>query len=261
MTWNLQENEASATLCRFGASAAKHCGLTAVIGGIAPANLTPEGEDIIFLDASKKQKQATIALPSTRPLLVGHSVASTKEGLVVMGGGAVCFSMGTFVNKGCYTIMPARSETGCYTFMLKGEDSDETECTCDVLAKPPVPYQYFETLEHKPESKKPSATLPSSVFSTAHESVAVRRRKISSPSEFASIMTAAQPVILEGLNLGPCTESWKDDYLLDKIGRDRSVCTSLIPPFVSALLTPLDCCAPRQHIKHGFRLQELHLRN
>lgn len=226
MTWTLQEKEAAATLCRFGASAVKHCGLTAVIGGIAPTDLIPEVEDIVFLDASKKQKQATVALSSTRPLLVGHTVASTKDGLVVIGGGAVCFSMGTFVNKGCYTIMPARSETGCYTFMPKSGDSDETECTCDVLAKPPVPYQYLETLDPKPDSKEPAANLPSSVFSTAHEPVTIRRRNISSPSEFKSIMTAGQPVVLEGLNLGPCTESWKDDYLLDKIGRDRSVCTN-----------------------------------
>lgn len=230
MTWTLQENEAAATLCRFGASTVKHCEMTVVIGGVAPTNLVPEDEDIVFLDAAGKPKPATVAPACTRPLLVGHSVASTKDGLVVMGGGAVCFSMGTFVNKGCYTIMPARSETGCYTFMP--ETSDETECLCDVIPNPPAPYQYLKTLELKANSTAPTASQPSAESAPAQDPVIVRRRKISSSAEFSSIMTAGQPIILEGLNLGPCTERWNDDHLLSKIGRERSVCTRFMLQYV-----------------------------
>ena len=153
MTWTLRENEAAATLCRFGASVVQHCEMTAIIGGVAPSDLIPEVEDIVFLDtATGKQKPAAVAPPSTRPLLVGHSVASTKDGLVVMGGGAVCFSMGTFVNKGCYTIMPARSERGCYTFMSKSESTDEDECICDVVPQPPFS-RGFPSLPRPPHTR------------------------------------------------------------------------------------------------------------
>lgn len=224
MIWTLQENETAPTLCRFGASTIKHSDMTAVIGGIAPSNLVPEDEDVVFFDAKMQvQKQAQVALSSTRPLLVGQSVASTKDGIVVMGGGAVCFSMGTFVNKGCFTIMPGRSERGCYSFMPRNED-DETECICDVLPKPPKPYQYLTTLEVKTEAKtngSSATSLPTAA--EIREPVVVRRRKITSPAEFSSIMTTGQPVVIEGLNLGSCTESWTDEYLLEKIGRDRSI--------------------------------------
>lgn len=223
MTWTLQEDEAALTLCRFGASTIKHAEMTAVIGGIVPSNLVPEDKDVVFFDAKMKaQKQANVILSSTRPLLVGQSVASTKDGIVVMGGGAVCFSMGTFVNKGCFTIMPARPERGCYSFMPRSED-DESECICDVLPKPPKPYQYLTTLEVRTEAKANGAwpSLPTSA--EIHEPVVVRRRKITSTGEFSSIMIAGQPAIIEGLNLGSCTESWTDEYLLEKIGKDRSI--------------------------------------
>lgn len=249
MTWTLQEKEAATTLCRFGAAAVKHREIMAIIGGVAPSNLVPEDEDIVFFDiAGGKQKPTTVAPPSMRPLLVGHSVASTKDGLLVMGGGAVCFSMGTFVNKGCYTVIPARSESGCYTFMPKSDDPDEADCICDVLPKPPAPYQYLTTLELKADKKAPGASLPSLPTSTAHESTLVRRRKISSSAEFARIKNAGKPVILESLNLGPCTERWTDNYLLDKIGRDRSVRTRLTPIPVSALLISSDRCAPSHNL-------------
>lgn len=223
--WTLQEDEANSTLCRFGAFAITHAEMTAVVGGIAPSNLVAEDEDIVFFDAAmKKQKKATVAPASTRPLLAGHSIASTNEGIVVMGGGAVCFSMGTFVNKGCYTIMPARSERGCYTFMPRNDDPDETECICDVLPKPPKPYQYLTTLEIKTEAKTngvSSSTVPKAA--EIHEPLVVRRRKITSTAEFSSIMATGQPVIIEGLSLGSCTESWTNEYLLEKIGKDRSI--------------------------------------
>ena len=152
-----------------------------------------------------------------------------------MGGGAVCFSMGTFVNKGCYTIMPARSERGCYTFMSKSESTDEDECICDVVPQPRVAWQYLKALEPKQESKAATVTPTNLGSPAALDPVIVRRRKINSSAEFSSIMTAGQPVILEGLNLGACTELWKDEYLLQKVGRDRSVrmrlCCSLTLPF------------------------------
>ena len=223
--WTLQEGEANSTLCRFGASVILHAEMTAVIGGIAPSNLVPEDEDIVFFDAAmRKQKKATVVPSSTRPLLVGHSVASTNDGIVVMGGGAVCFSMGTFVNKGCYTIMPARSERGCYTFMPRSDDPNGTECICDVLSKPPKPYQYLTTLEIKTEVKTDGISS-STLLKAAeiHEPVVVRRRKITSTAEFSSIMTTGQPIIIEGLSLGSCTESWTNEYLLEKIGKDRSI--------------------------------------
>jgi tRNA wybutosine-synthesizing protein 4 len=35
-----------------------------------------------------------------RPLMIGVTVANTGRSFVVMGGSAVCFSFGTFWNKG-----------------------------------------------------------------------------------------------------------------------------------------------------------------
>jgi tRNA wybutosine-synthesizing protein 4 len=47
-----------------------------------------------------------VALQSSpRPLLIGSSIQYIGGKLLIMGGSAVCFSFGTYWNKGCFTLV------------------------------------------------------------------------------------------------------------------------------------------------------------
>ena len=54
----------------------------------------------------------------------------------------------------------------------------------------------------------------------------VSRKGISSSREFQAIVDGAKPVILHGLDIGPCQELWTKEYLENAIGRDRDVSQS-----------------------------------
>jgi tRNA wybutosine-synthesizing protein 4 len=51
----------------------------------------------------------------------------------------------------------------------------------------------------------------------------VPRVRVTSTAEFDRILEAAVPVILEGLDIGPCQEKWTNDYLLKEVGPGREV--------------------------------------
>lgn len=215
----------SSELFRFGAVSAMikehHC----VVGGIAANDMVPEDEEIylvghLSLITSNEGRTSTTWMNvepcSARPLLVGHSVASTPDGPVIMAGGAVCFSMGTFNNKATYTLKLAESE-------------DQTHGGF---------FEYKTTLEVKPEALRSDAGAGAAGPQTVNASVTVPRRKITSAAEFAGIIAAGQPVIMEDLNLGQCVDRWTDEYLIDRIGADRQV-RPMQPPYLSS--HPLFC--------------------
>lgn len=131
-----------------------------------------------------------------RPLLVGISAISSNDQLVIMGGSAVCFSFGTFWNKGCYTLQS------------KGQNQPVSQS-----------WNYLHTVE----LAKP-AGAPNGLSFVGHDSqavVSVRRTEIGSAAEFLQILDVGKPVILKGLDLGSCTTEWTSKYLKEHVGAER----------------------------------------
>jgi hypothetical protein len=160
---------------------------------------------------------AAVSVP--RPLLVGMSVFSSESGLLLMGGGAVCFSFGTFWNKGCYTVLlDAKSESTV-------QPSLET-------------WKFLETMERPPERLGRTQLEPIFHSQTDLQVVNVRRMGIKSTAEFATIMSGALPVILEDLDLGTCTKSWTSQYLKSKIGEKRQVVNAVSRTLIILLNMP-----------------------
>lgn len=124
---------------RFGAAGVVYSSSSiALIGGIIADELLGPDEEILRIQISPRSsgdsgsllgrvlEPARLAASSgndnghgntaaiPRPLLVGVSVAAlggrndddddTASDLVIMGGGAVCFSMGSYWNEGCYVV-------------------------------------------------------------------------------------------------------------------------------------------------------------
>lgn len=108
---------AESTLYRFGASAAlSDDGNLLVIGGIIKDRVIPRDEELLLISASTSQIRISATAPIIqpgdtsqtdipRPALLGISFCTTATGdLVVMSGGATCYSFGTYWNSGTYSL-------------------------------------------------------------------------------------------------------------------------------------------------------------
>ena len=100
-------------LSRFGAASTHHKSSNYVAGGIIQNRLLESHEEILRISYQDgKYSIVPVILQhaekqTAHPLLIGTTLVSTPDSLVIMGGSAVCYSFGTFWNKGCYTISVA----------------------------------------------------------------------------------------------------------------------------------------------------------
>ena len=117
---------------------------------------------------------------------------------MLLGGGAVCFSFGTFWTEG--------------TWLLKNIDTAlENE------------WGRISEIAQPLKAEEPSVE-PSNVDQQSTKDVtSIPRVKVETAAQFQQILVEGKPVIIEGSDLGPCTERWTKEYLADAVGRDRKV--------------------------------------
>jgi tRNA wybutosine-synthesizing protein 4 len=148
-------------------------------------------------------------LPKTpRPLLIGISVAHTRQSFVIIGGSAVCFSFGTFWNKGCYTVS-------------KLERNGAHGNPVSSIQAPIMTWRFMHSVTAVRPAKSTRGPHPRST--TDQQPVIVSRVQITSADHFNRLLQVAQPVILEKSDIGPCSSKWTTDYLKEKVGREREV--------------------------------------
>ena len=88
----------------------------------------------------------------------------------------------------------------------------------------------------------------------------IPRVRVTSQADFMQITRKAKPVIIETLDIGPCTTAWTSEYLKKKIGVDREV-RSNHRTSIDSETDLSDRCARRQDGKHEFHHEELFLRS
>lgn len=150
----------------------------------------------------------------------------------------VCFSFGTFWNKGSYTISLGH--------LTNHPDSNSLERVSDET------WQYLETIEASSQTAKASSI----VVETKRATTIIPRVRLSTSQDFSTILSSSQPVILEGLELGACTTLWTNDYLKDRIGNERKV-TMRLQVWNIHVLKLIGCCSQRFDNSHGLHLEEL----
>ena len=139
-----------------------------------------------------------------RPLLCGHSMISVASGkTLILGGGAVCFSFGSYWNDSLWVIQHVRDASLDYWKLLPPQIR---EAGVDVN-------QLRIGQTANVGERNPSHTTPA----------AVDRKRITTAAEFNNIIEMGQPCILEGLDFGACTERWSNAYLKEAIGCEREV--------------------------------------
>ncbi len=198
-------------LCRFGAQVGNLNGEILVVGGIAKDLLLKMEEDICVLSRNRESFSIAPARLKRagqvpRSLLVGLTIVVIGDSLIITGGSAVCFSFGTFWNKGCFTLA-----AGALPVLAKADTQQITNRT----------WYYVHTVESEPLSK--SSRSVASVTHTAHSLVNLPRVRVSSPADFLQVTNASRPVIIENLDIGSCTSKWTNEYLKGQVGPDRDV--------------------------------------
>ncbi|KAL7624451.1 tRNA methyltransferase ppm2 [Parahypoxylon ruwenzoriense] len=195
---------------RFGASGfVSPEGYLNVIGGVVANDLVTRELDVLVVDISGSQYKIITAyniVATPRPLLVGVSTGLADNGqLVIMGGGATCFSMGTYWNLGCYTLRyisenlelkDSLEKTGQWDFSRVVEVTEEIE-------------------------RKHTAFSPSSKH--AVDMIDIPKLRIGTAAEFLAVLKAGKPVIIEASDLGDCTRTWSLDYIVERLGFNREV--------------------------------------
>ncbi|KAL4872661.1 hypothetical protein BDV12DRAFT_193383 [Aspergillus spectabilis] len=203
-------------LSRFGATITPTSWGLVVAGGIIPCRIVPFDGEILLLDSAELIKciesgssvgtpvLSTIGLGSAfggpRPLLVGHaSCAINPDQVLLVGGGAVCFPYGTAWTEGTWTISSVESAfENNWSFV-------------------PQSTQSAKTVANQPRSEKPKSCSSSTMMTS------VPRVKIETPAQFQQVLADSRPVIIEDSDIGPCTNIWTKEYLVNAVGSDRKV--------------------------------------
>jgi tRNA wybutosine-synthesizing protein 4 len=213
---NLLRNTGISAFGRMGANLVPLGGHLLLIGGVSKQGVLNLTQDFLAIsrdsadgDPIYNVEIPTLKLPQLNwPLLVGTSAAAVSDKEIILaGGGAVCFSMGSFWNTGYFSITLEGEEVRPWVAAVS--QSPETTNTAD----PPRSSQ-----ANGKQSAKKNGTRPA-----LPPSIDVTRIRIDSSGDFAEVLAASKPVIIENLDIGPCKDLWTIDYLKEKIGAEREV--------------------------------------
>lgn len=203
-------------LGRFGASITTTARGCFIIGGVAKHCCIPQAYEIMLLN--KNALDGLVLAPNIplltavgldlesigpRPLLVGHSSCKVgDDDVLIVGGGALCFSFGIYWNESTWLLQSAKSKAiNGWSLCEPSTNGQDANLLEEVSTT---------TVDERPNANSPGIEI-------------IPRINISTPQEFQRVVDKAKPVILSGLDLGSCVKTWRKEYLEKAIGRDRKV--------------------------------------
>lgn len=210
MTNEVRKSATKSTHARIGASLVPWGDALLLIGGVSKLGIVGLADEFLLLtqlDTGIAIQHPKIHMPAYWPLLVGAGIgAVSRNEVVIAGGGAVCFSMGSFWNEHLLTITPFEAETESWIPLRQRVDNSipmESKSNQDNKGK----------MQQK-QSKKAIQGL---------KSQGIPRVQLHSSEDFAALVAESKPVIITGLDIGPCPGLWTLDYLKGKLGPDREL--------------------------------------
>ncbi|KAJ5897853.1 LCM-domain-containing protein [Penicillium tannophilum] len=204
-------------LPRFGATVnATSMGLV-IAGGIVPRQLVPAKMEIMLLDSKQIVNPSNVTRPCSqtlisiiglgsasaepRPLLTGHVACSIgADQVLFLGGGAVCFPLGTVWTEGTWLLQPRNSAKENSWAIV----TPKKATLGNPVSQPPINKQRY-------------------VNKKANKTVQIPRVRIETAAQFQQIVANGKPVVIEGSDIGSCTEIWTQEYLTSSVGNDRKV--------------------------------------
>lgn len=141
--------------------------------------------------------------------MIGASAVVSNKQLLVFGGGATCFSMGTFWETGSFSVdLP-----DCIR-------ANETTSNKITIQAAPV---FMESSKVVAIGSKANNDATLQAEEQQPSIVPIPRVKVESSDEFEKVLKDGKPVVIEGLNLGECVKNWTPDHMVTAIGADKEV--------------------------------------
>lgn len=220
-----------------------------LVGGISK-RLLPQKLDILWLCQSRMSLRdhkfnvsnpVSVDFTSKRRLvlLIGHCTFASKDSIIIFGGGAVCFSFGSYWNQCIWTLQTQGSEKTSSWALDKNEECISRADSNQVHVK-----KLGQTTGLVPQDGQ---------FEEA-----IERCQVESSRDFERRLQSSKPFVVEDLDLGPCVTEWTLDDLETKIGADRSVRLLLVQP-QSGVLTFLGRRARGHRHAYGLSQEEFPL--
>lgn len=212
MTNKVRSSSNKSTHARIGASVVPWGDALLLIGGVSKLGIVSLAEEFMLLahsDTGIDVQHPKVHLPAYWPLLVGAGISAVSQNeIVVAGGGAVCFSMGSFWNEQYLTITLSETEGAKQWHTLSIQANTAASANQSSLTHKD---------ERKVQPKKGKKVTKGPKLRNVTEV------QLQTPEDFAAIIATSKPAIITGLNIGPCTELWTLDYLESKLGSDREL--------------------------------------
>ena len=184
---------------RFGATLVQSSWGLVMLGGICSGLLLSAEDEILLLSDDLSVQRLRSSAIQVRPLLIGCSFYAGTDRLMILGGGAVCFSFGTYWNKGTWNLSGSESKVSPWRF--------QEESPTIGRRKGPL------LSDNGVADRRVSQT----------SFTALNRVRICSNKEFEDVVRKGQPAILERCDIGSCVRRWSSAYLRDQVGAGRPV--------------------------------------
>ena len=208
----------SPTYARIGANLVPWGDSLLLVGGVSKKGIHSWAEDFVLLTRNGTEistEYLPVDMPSKRPLLVGTGVAAiSRDEIVIAGGGAVCFAMGSFWNEEVLSITRSKTEETrpWRPLSVQADDKAQSKPTDDSQKE-----------KRKPQQKKTKK-------STSPRTKNVPRVQLQPKDDFSALCATSKPAIIEGSGLGPCSDLWTVDYLREKLDTSLEVTVQEFPP-------------------------------
>ena len=236
------------TVCRFGATLSAGPSSIFVVGGVARYGCLPLAYEFLeLLPESFRVQPIKLQIDTFKgvpvPLLIGHNSVWDGEGLAIIGGGTVCFSFGNFYNIGVWRVyQDGRVEYNPWYLCAEKDQMPWEE---------PTPNRFGLTTVNRYDKSNNSGMAPASII----------KKRGPLDDRFDGIVNRSEPVVLEGLELGPCTTTWSMEYLKRQIGSERQVRSPVMTSYFLAYFLPLGDCSPGRESRYEFPEKKLYLRH
>ena len=219
-TSDIRSNMKNSAYARIGSNLVPWGKSLMMIGGVSKKHIHSLSDDFLLLTCSDttievEHPSMQVFPPTAWPLLVGVGAVSTSAGEIVLaGGGAVCFSMGSYWNENPLILTPGHTQGAKPWRCVASSHSSGTAGTTGTAQA--------STTEAAPQTLRKEACAKKKPGVSARIAE-IARVHVKSSDDFASLVAASKPAIIEGLDIGPCTDLWTLDYLKEKLGPQREL--------------------------------------
>ncbi|KAL9103898.1 MAG: hypothetical protein Q9163_001091 [Psora crenata] len=234
---SLHDPTASKVLGRLGSQLVPFLDGLLLIGGVCN-DMLREKEEVVYISKTQFPNEnwsitsVRWQASHSRSLLVGHSALGFRDQVLIAGGGAVCFSFGSFWNRMQILLSPDS----------RGAQSTKKQCTSsdkatdiDADTREPAPKKGLPSRrevssgsDNSPASEEGQLHSAKPIDSASNPTASQSDRTVSrysfvDASDFWKPDGTGEPMVFTEVNIGPCRTEWTPEGLKTKVGADRDV--------------------------------------